>query len=218
MPLRGSYMSEVIPDSIVNQILQLRLPMVLIADRKAAFPIILKNKCGANTYTVMMEIGNREIWQYRKLEVELKGNVDIESLKYRGEVKLMPVDGEPGYYKMTQIKLYKVNERAHRRVPYRRAIKIISPIQTDAALINITPAGAKIECYEKIEGDALKIEFVLLKKMITLDAKIVEQSYDKEFGVYSIRCYFESIDKKTKRIINRAIKEITLMAKQRLQD
>lgn len=211
-------MSELIPDSIVNQILELRLPMMLIADRKAAFPVILKNKCGANTYTVMMETGNREIWQYRKLEVELKGNVDIESLKYRGEVKLMPVEGEPGYYKMTQIKLYKVNEREHRRVPYRRAIKIIRPIQTDAALINITSAGAKIECYEKIESDALKIEFVLLKKVITLDAKIVEQSYNKEFESYVIRCYFGAVDRKTKRIINLAIKEITLMAKQRLQD
>ena len=211
-------MSELLPDSIVNQILKLRLPMELIADRKTAFPVVLKNKCGANTYTVMMETGNREIWQYRKLEVELKGNVDIESLKYRGEVKLMPVEGEPNYYKMTQIKLYKVNTRAHRRVPYRRAIKIISPIQTDAQLINITPAGAKIECYEKIEGDALRMEFVLLKKKITLDVKIVEQSQSEESGHYAIRCYFESIDCRTKRIINRAIKEITLMAKERLQD
>lgn len=217
MRLRGSYMSELIPDSIVNQILQLRLSMMLIADSKAAFPIILKNKCGANTYTVMMETGNKEIWQYRKLEIELKGNIDIESVKYRGEVKLMPVDGEPGYYKMAQIKLYKVDKREYRRVPYRRAIKITSPKQMDATLINISASGARLECNEKIENDFLSMEFVLLKKKIRLDARIIEQSYDKELGNYVVRCHFESIDEKTRKIIVKAVKEITLMAKRRLQ-
>ncbi|MBU3803451.1 MAG: PilZ domain-containing protein [Candidatus Cellulosilyticum pullistercoris] len=208
---------ELIPDNIVSDIFELRLPSRLIADNKTAFPILLKNKCGNNTYTIMLEAGEKEIWKYRKLEVELKGSVDIESLKYRGEVKLMPIPDEPGYYKMCQIKLYKVNERKERRVPYRRAIEITDPIQVDAVLINISASGAKIECSEKIEGDSLSMKFTLLKKNITLHAKIVEQSYNKEQGKYIIRCYFVSIDKKVKKIISRAVKEITLMAKRRLQ-
>lgn len=217
MRLRGSYMSELIPDSIVNQILKLRLPMMLIADSKAAFPVILKNRCGTNAYTVMMETGNKEIWQYRKLEVELKGNIDIESVKYRGEVKLMSVDGEPGYYKMTQIKLYKVNNREYRRVPYRRAIEITSPTQMEGTLINISASGARLECNEKIEGEFLSMKLVLLKKNITLDARIIEQSHNKELGNYVVRCHFEPIDEKTRKIIIKAVKEITLMAKRRLQ-
>ncbi len=210
-------MSELIPDRIVSQIFKLKLPMRLIGDNKTVFPIILKNRCNANTYTVRVETGNKDIWQYNKLEIELKGRVDIESLKYRGEVRLIPIKHEPGYFKMSQIKLYKVNERRCKRVPYRRAIKLTSPTEMDAVLINISASGAKLECSEKIEGKFLSMAFTLLKKDIVLDARIVEQKYDESTGNYAIRCHFDGIDQKTEKIISQAVREIILMAKQRLQ-
>lgn len=211
-------MLDLIPDSIISQILQLRLPMMLIADNKAAFPMILKNRCGVDTYTIMLETGNKEIWQYRTLEIELKGSVDIESLKYRGEVKLMPVKDEPGYYKMSQIKLYKVNEREYKRVPYRRNIKLTSPIEMDAVLVNISASGARLECGQKIEGEFLKMEFTLLKKNIVIDARIIEQIYNEALENYIVRCHFEAINEKTQKIIIKAVREITLEAKRRLQN
>ena len=210
-------MSELIPDSILSQILKLRLPMMLIADNKAVFPMILKNRCGADTYTIMLETGNKEIWQYRNLEIELKGSVDVESLKYRGEVKLMPVKDEPGYYKMSQIKLYKVNKREYKRVPYRRMIKLTSPMKMDAILVNISASGARLECGHKIEGEFLRMEFTLLKKDIVIDARIIEQSYNEALECYIVRCYFESINEKTQKIIIQLVREITLRAKRRLQ-
>lgn len=210
-------MSELIPDSIVSQIFKLNLPMRLIADNKVFFPMLLRNRCGINTYTVMIETGNKDIRQYQKLEIELKGSIDIESLKYRGPVKLMPVKNEPGYYKMSGVKLYKVNARKYKRVPYKRAINIISPDRMDAILINISASGARLECPKKIEGEFLSMEFVLLKKDIALDARIIEQSYNEESASYVVRCSFESIDEKTRKIISQAVKEIILMAKRRLQ-
>jgi len=210
-------MSELIPDNIVSQIFRLKLPMRLIADNKTVFPIILKSRSGTNTYTVMVDMGNRDIWQYHKLEIELKGRIDIESLKYRGEVTLIPIRNERGYYKMSQIKLYKVNERRCKRVPYRRAIKITSPIQMDAVLVNISASGAKFECSEKMGDKFISMEFTLLQKKVVLDARIIEEKYIEESRSYVIRCHFESIDQKTEKIISQAIKEITLMAKRRLQ-
>lgn len=213
-----SYMSELIPDYMVNQIFKLKLPMRLIADNKTVFPIILKSRSPVNnTYTVMIETGKKDIWQYNKLEIELKGRIDIESLKYRGEVRLIPIKNEPGYYKMSHIKLYKVNERRYKRVPYRRAIKLTSPIELEAVLVNISASGAKIECSQKLEDQFLSMEFTLLKKNIALDARIIEQQYDEQSRKYVIRCEFESMDKKTEKIISQAVKEITLMAKERLK-
>lgn len=211
-------MQELIPDHIVSQIFKLNLPMRLIADNKIAFPVLLKNRCGRNTYTIMLETGNKDIWNYHKLEIELKGSIDIESVKYRGEVRLTSIKGEPGYYRMDQIKLYKMNAREYKRVPYRRAVKVTSPIETEAVLMNISASGAMLKCHEKIQEDLLSIEFTLLKKSMVLSARIIEQKYEEEQECYIIRCYFDSIDEKTRKIICQAVKEITLMAKRRLRD
>lgn len=210
-------MQELMPDHIVSQIFKLNLPMRLIADNKIAFPVILKNRCGRNTYTIMLETGDKDLWRFRTLEIELKGRIDIEFVKYRGEVRLYPINGEPGYYKMDQIKLYKVNERAYKRVPYRRAVKVTSPIETEAILMNISASGAMLKCNEKIEEDFFSIEFTLLKKDMVLSARIVEQIYIEEQKCYMIRCYFDPINEKTRKIIWQAVKEITLMAKRRLR-
>lgn len=210
-------MLELIPDPVVAQILKLNLSMRLIADQKTVFPMLYKNKSDHNTYTVMIETGNKELWQFQEFEIELKGRVDIEYLKYRGKVKVSAIKDEPGYYKISQVRLYKDNKRVYKRVPYRRAIQIIKPIQSEGVLMNISGSGALIRSQEKIEGNSVTIEFTLLKKPMSLNGTIIEQTYNEELKSYHVRCYFDGIDHRTRKIIRQAVKEITLMAKRRLQ-
>ena len=210
-------MKESIPDQIISQIFKLKLQTRLIADSKVAFPISIKGKLGKESYRVRIEAGTKKLASYNQLFIELKGNIDIEYLKYGGEVQITPIIEEPGYYRMKIINFYKLNERQYKRVPYRRAIKITEPIECEGILVNISASGAMIQTKERIDTQDFMIEFVLLRKEMILNAQIVEQKYNEEQGLYFIRCYFNNISHKDKRIIMQAVKEITLMAKRRLQ-
>lgn len=210
-------MRELVPKHLVSQIFKLNLEMRLIIENKMMVPIIIKNKYGVNGYKVLLDMGKKNYISPNKMMIELKGKVDIEYLKYVGEVEITPIPQEPGYYKMQVNALYKVNERDYKRVPYRRAIKITHPIECDAILINLSGSGAMIQCRNKIEDEMLTMEFVLSKKNMVLDASIVEQKYDDKTESYYIRCYFDPIDKKEQKHIIQVVKEITLMAKQRLR-
>lgn len=210
-------MYELVPEHLVGQVFKLGLETRLIADNKYMFPIHIKGKTGREEYKVLAESGDKGFHSYKKIVLELKGNIDIEFLKYTAEVELEPIPKEPGYYRMRVPKFYKVNERQFKRVPYRRAITIKSSIEQEGILINISASGAKFQCHDKIEEDEFVLEFVLLKRNISLSATIVEQRYDQENDVFVIRCYFNNVDSKTQQTIKLAVKEITLAAKKRLQ-
>ena len=212
-------MYELVPEHLVSQVFKLGLETRLIADNKYMIPIIIKGKIRREEYKILAETSERSRFSsFKKIVIELKGKVDIEFLKYSGEVAITPIPKEPGYYTMRVLKFYKVNERQFKRVPYRRPITIKSNFQQEGVLINISGSGAKFQCRDKIETQSFEVEFVLLKKNIALTARLIEQKYDEENDVFIIRCYFESIDKKSQEIIVRAVKEITLMAKKRLQE
>lgn len=210
-------MPELIPGYLVSQIIRLNLPARIIANNKAAFPIIIKNHIGNDSYKILLDSGKDKVEQYNKLFIELKGNIDIESLKYVGEVSLTSVSGEPGYYKMVIHKLYKVNERKYRRVPYHRAIKILTPVECQGILINISASGAMIQCPAQIQGNAFVMEIILAKRKLTLKCVIVEQFYNEEQKAYMVRCYFDGVASKTQKLIALVVKEITLRAKERLR-
>ena len=215
----GMEMYELVPEHLVSQVFKLGLETRLIADNKYMIPIIIKGKIRREEYKILAETGERKGFSsFKKVVIELKGNVDIEFLKYSGEVTITPIQKEPGYYTMRVHKFYKVNERQFKRVPYRRPIVINTAFQQEGILINISGAGAKFQCRSKIETETFGLEFVLLKKNISLTARLIEQKYDEEKEIYIIRCSFENIDKKDQQIIVRAVKEITLLAKKRLQE
>lgn len=213
----GIHMKDLIPENVISQIFKLNLSTRLIADNKARIPIIVKERIGEHTYKVIIDVDKSSLDVYKKFVIELRGKVDIEFLKYQGEVKLTPIPNVDGYYKMKILNFYKSDERRYRRVPYRRAIKIVEPIVCDGVLINISASGAFLQSKERIEGDFLTMEFTLLKKQVSLTADIVEEKYNEELNVYEIRCDFDSIDQRSQKIIMKTVKEITLMAKRRLQ-
>ena len=150
--------------------------------------------------------------------IELKGRIDIEYLKYRGEVELKPLQDEPGYYIMQNVRLYKYNQRFYKRVPYRRLINIIEPNNLEATLINFSASGALIHSRETVEEDSFKFSIVLNKKTTILEARIVEQTYNEELEIFIIRCHFEDIDEKTRKLLVLTVREIILQAKRRLQE
>lgn len=210
-------MEELIDSALVPKILKLNLPFRLICDGTKAFPMIIRNKRGVDGYVVAIELGDRDIRQFHKTEIELKGRIDIEYLKYRGEVDLKPLLDEPGYYIMKNIRLYKYNQRFYKRVPYRRLINIMEPISVEATLINFSASGALIHSKEAIEGSGFKFSIILNKKPIILEARIVEQTYNEALGLFAIRCHFENVDEKTRKLLVLTVREIILQAKRRLQ-
>ena len=211
-------MYELVPEHLVGQIFKLGLETRLIADNKYMFPVFIKGKIGREEYKILAETGEKGLFNYKKIIIELKGNIDVEFLKYTAEVEITPIPKEPGYYKMRVSKFYKVNERQFKRVPYKRPITIISEFKQEGILINISGSGAKFQCKDKIETEEFNMEFILLKKNIALTARVIEQKYDQEKDIFIIRSQFTNIDKKSQQIIVQAVKEITLMAKKRLQN
>lgn len=215
--LGGDWMQELVPNHLISKIFKLNLEMRLIIGNKIAMPIIMKTKYGVDGCKILLDTGRKNLIGPSNVSIELKGKIDIEYLKYTGQVKLIPIAGEPGYYHMKVTSLYKVNQRAYKRVPYRRAIKITSPIECDGILINISGSGAMIQTPQEIDSDTLTIAFTLSKKDMVLNADIIEERYIEETESWYVRCQFNSMDSKSQKIILQAVKEITLMAKRRLQ-
>ncbi len=211
-------MKKLIDNTLVPKILKLNLPFRLICDGNKAFPMLIRNKRGIDSYIVAIELGDRDIRHFKKTEIELKGRIDIEYLKYRGEVELKPLPGEPGYYIMQNIRLYKYNQRFYKRVPYRRLINITQPISLEATLINFSASGALIYSRELLQGNEFKFSIVLNKKIIFIEARIVEQTYSESLEVFVIRCHFENMDEKTRKLLLLTVREIILQAKRRLQE
>lgn len=210
-------MEELVDRGLIPMILKLDLPLRLICDGTKAYPMKYRSKRGANSYIVALELGDRDIRKFKRTEIELKGRIDIEYLKYRGEVDLKPVPNEPGYYIMENVRLYKYNQRFYKRVPYRRLINIIDPINLEATLINFSASGALIHSREKIEGDKFKFSILLNKKDILLESRIIEQTYNESLEIFEIRCHFENVDEKTRKLLILTVREIILQAKRRLQ-
>ncbi len=210
-------MKEKVPNHLVSQIFKLNLETRIITpNRTTAVPLIMKGPYKSDGVKVLLDMGKKNLLGTENMLIEFKGKVDIEYLKYSGEVEVKPISGEPGYYKMKVISLYKVNQREFKRVPYRRAIKIIEPIECDGVLINISGSGAMLNTVEEIDSDNLTLTFTLLKQKLVLKADIIEQTYNPDLNCYCLRCQFIDVDKKSQKIIQQAVKEIVLMAKRRL--
>lgn len=207
---------ELIPEHVVQQIFKLNLSLRVIGDGKKVFPAIAKGYRHGKQ-VILLELGSdNEFRRFKSWSVELKGRVDIESLRYCGEVKLEPVKDEPGYYIMKDIRLYKANKRQHKRVPYRRNIQITSPVPQNATMINISASGMYLRCLNEITTQEFDLQFVLAQKQLSLTAMIVEQTYNEIFQAYDVRCEFIGISNKDKKLISLVVKEITLAAKRRL--
>lgn len=211
-------MQQLIPENQVSQIFKLNLSIKLIADGRVAFPIWVKGKIATGTYKVLIHCGSDTLSKYNNFALDLKGNIDIEYLKYSARVTLSRIPDEPDYYRMQISKFYKINDREFRRVPYSRMVKLTFPIECEAQLVNLSGSGAMLYCMEKLEGSTLVMSFTLLKKELILQANIVEQIFLKDKKLYRIRCHFDPIDSKTQNIIATAVKEITLKAKERLRN
>ena len=118
---------------------------------------------------------------------------------------------------MKNIRLYKYNQRFYKRVPYRRLINIMEPISVEATLINFSASGALIHSKKAIEGSGFKFSIILNKRPIILEARIVEQTYNEALDLFTIRCHFENVDEKTRKLLVLTVREIILQAKRRLQ-
>lgn len=213
-------MEELVSAPIIRQIFKLGLSARIIADQKSIFPIIINGKMGtvsANQYQIQMKTGKDNISRYKQFMIELKGNIDIESLRYGGKVTIEHLRGESDYYKMRVINLYKLNERQFRRVPYRRAIQVVAPIKHEAILVNISASGALIECDKPINSETFKVAFTLAKRNLLLNCVTVEEFHDDKEKNYKVRCYFDPIDRNTQKIIKEVVNQITYMAKERLR-
>ena len=211
-------MADFIENSKLANIFKLNLPATLTCDDKKIFPIIIKGKADKDSFMAMIETGGADIRSFSKCELELKGSIDIEFLKYRGLVSVTPIFEQPDYYRLENIRLRRIDSRSYKRVPYRRKITITSPVQCEEVLINLSASGALIYSNKELPGNELSFEFTLLKKKLKLDAYIIEQYYDEKNQVNVIRCQFIDIDKHSKKIIQLAVREITLQAKRRLQN
>ena len=209
-------MRERVPDKLIDLIFKLNLPMKVIGNGKK-YPFIIKSKDIKGNYMIMSTVKLDEVRKNRTWEIEIKGRIDVESVKYTGTVNLIPSREEMNCYYMNEVKLFKENLRAYKRVPYRRAIQIISPIEEDAVLMNLSASGAMIYSPKEIEEQSLIFKLTLAKKPLELGADIVEQSYDEALNVYIIRCHFNPISDKEMKHINRVVKEIILQAKERLK-
>lgn len=210
-------MKQLVDQTLVPKILKLNLPFRLICDGNKAFPMLIKSKRGTDGYVVAIGLGERDIRQFHTIEIELKGRIDVEYLKYRGEVEIKPLLDEPGHYIMKNIRLYKYNQRSYKRVPYRRLIQITQPTPMEATLINLSAAGALIYSKEIISEDEFEFSIVLNKKTIYLTSKIVEQTYNESLEMFMIRCEFIKLDEKTKKLLLLTVREIIFQAKLRLQ-
>lgn len=210
-------MREIVPSTLVDLIFKLNLDMKLLADNKKCYPCIIKSKSARGSYIIMSTLTYEDLRKTKEWTIELKGSIDVESVKYTGKVEITPVRDEVGYYHMSVSALYKVNMRKHKRVPYRRSIQIVSPIEVDAILINISASGAMIHSPQEIPEGNLKFTFILAKKRMELTADIVQQVYNEEDQVYVIRCHFNPITEKDKKHIHNVVSEIILMAKRRLR-
>ncbi len=210
-------MEELVDKALIPKILKLNLPIKLICDNKRIYPMLIRNKRGVDRYVIALELYDKDIRQFDLTEIELKGRIDVEYLKYRGEVKILPIMNEPGYYEMYIKDLYKFNQRVYKRVPYKRLIHIKSPINHEATLINFSASGALIYSDRSIDGDSFSFSIVLNKKELLLDARIVEQKYDDIKETFVIRCCFENVDEKTRKLLALTVKEIIIQAKRRLQ-
>lgn len=209
---------ELIPERVVQQIFKLNLPLRVIGDGKKVFPAILKGRCNGEQ-VILLELGPvNDFIRFKSWEIELKGRVDIESLRYCGQVTLKPIKDQPGYYVMRDIRLYKVNKRRHKRVPYRRSIQITSPEPQNATMINLSASGMHLRCSKEITTQEFDLQLVLAQKSLSLTAMVVEQSYSEIFQAYDVRCEFIGISNKDKKLISLVVKEITLAAKRRLSD
>lgn len=214
---RGESMRESVSKDLIDAILHLGLPMWLIGDNKKAFPTCLMNKSFNGAYIVMLELAQRDIQSISKWEIEIKGRIDVEFVKFRGKVEISPLKDQPGYYSMRVLEMYKDNMRVYKRVPYRRSIQITEPVEKEAILINISASGAMIHTFEEIQGNQFKFHIILAKRRLDLVAEIIEQTYVPDKQIYIIRCQFNPIDKNVKQHINKVVREIILMAKKRLK-
>lgn len=210
-------MKEIVPSTLVDLIFKLNLPMKLYADNKKGYHCIIKSKDAKGGYIIMSTLTHEDLRKANDWTIELKGSIDVESVKYTGKVGITPVKDEVSYYHMSVSTLYKENMRKHKRVPYRRSIQIISPVEVDAILINISASGAMIHSPQQIPEGSFKFTFILAKKRMELTADIVEQIYNEENQVYVIRCHFNPITDKDKKHIHNVVSEIILMAKRRLR-
>lgn len=215
--VKETKMQELIPEDLIDQIFNLRLANRVSADGKVSFPFYLREHMGKNTYKILLDAGEHNLTMYDRFFIELKGKVDIEYVRYAGEAKIDVVIGEPDYYKMEVINLYRINKRRYRRVPYKRVLKITSPIECDALLVNISGSGAMFLIPSKLEGDTIVMGLTLFKKSIVLKANIVGQEYDEEEGKYRVRCSFQSISGHNRKLILKAVRDITLKAKERIR-
>lgn len=215
--MKDVIMREAIPDHLIGQIFKLSLEIRLITKDKIALPIIIKNQLGVNRYKVLLDMGKKHYVGSEKMYLELKGKVDIEYLKYGGEVQIIPITEEPGYYIMEVLSFYKLNQREYKRVPYRRTIKIIEPELREAMLVNISASGAMIHTTDEIDSNQLTMALTLLKKEMLLKADIIEQGYKESKECYYVRCKFNEIDNNSQKLIIQAVREITLRAKKRLR-
>ncbi len=205
---------------LIHKIMRLDLKQNLICDNKKSYTMKVINKLKGDVYLIETSLVDEKISDFQKIEIELKGNVDVEYLRYRGQLELEEKENDEGCYYMKINELTKYNMRDYKRVPYKRAISIISPIECEALLVNVSASGALIQlgAQNEIPGDTFTFSILLNKRIINIEAHIIEQRYEEKIDANLIRCKFINLDKKTKDLLVAVVKHIILQAKKRLQE
>lgn len=211
-----SYMQKIINTQLIEMILRLNLSKTIIADEETTYTMTFKRQISEGIYLIRVNTREKNICHYNKFEIELKGTLDVDFVKYVGKIELEPAEEGGAYYKMSHVRLFKIDHREHERVPYVRPVEVIAPIKTNGTLVNISATGAMIEFEQKLQCEEFDMEVSLAKKLIKIRCIAVDTYYDEVSKHYCVRCYFDNVSKRDKMHISRVVKEIIMMHKLKL--
>lgn len=206
-----------IESSRIDTVFDLHLDASLICDSKDLFEIKICDKIMDGAYLTIVQSEGFKAHHYKEFDIELKGSVDVEDLRYQGNVFLSPIMSRYDCYKMHHIQLFKTDIRQYKRMPYSKAVKIKSTSESNANIVNISAGGVFMRTRTPIKATEVQITVPLQNREIVIDAEIIENSLDELRQMYSIRCRFTNIKPKAEQALHQLIMQLQIEARKRLQ-
>lgn len=206
-----------IESSKVHMVFGLNLDAYLICDSKARFPIKICNKISEGCYLIVVSSNDFKLHDYKEFDIEIKGSIDVEDLKFQGNVFLAPIMSKHGCFKMHNIELFKSDSRRYKRVPYLRTASVKSFEMINVHVINISAGGVFIKSKAPIKERQIQISLPIQNKEVVLEAEVISNEFDELRKVYGLRCRFIHMKPKNEQLLNQLIMQIQIEARRRIQ-
>lgn len=200
----------------LDKIMQLPLEVSLIFKNNREYPIIIVEQQDSGMYTIMFKNPSIDIDGVELCKLNMKGTIDIEYLAYKGDACISVILGQPTKFTLHIMRVEKYNLRKSTRVPYRREVKLIKPQKISAIMLNLSTTGTLLVTPNAIDSHTLTFEFVLLNKLLVLQANIIQQSYSEKEKGYLLRCEFINPKKSNQKVLKKAIYQIKKKRKEEL--